>query len=124
MNLLSFFPTVLTIILLWVSLASNIIMLMWITINGNAAKRMEGILSRQAETNRHNSELAKELLKEMSGLSRDNITLRRVIEQQSAVEQEHLIKLRNQTSSLKVLMEQKERYAKIITDNGWETDMG
>lgn len=124
MNLLSLFPTVLTIILLWVSLASNIIMLMWITINGNAAKRMEGILSRQAETNRHNSELAKELLKEMSGLSRDNITLRRVIEQQSAVEHDHLIKVRNQASEIEMLWEQKERYAKIITDNGWETNMG
>jgi hypothetical protein len=66
----------LLMVLLWASLASNIILLMWIYINGNAAKRMDGILTRQADTIRYNSELGTELLKEMNKLNEVNIQLR------------------------------------------------
>jgi hypothetical protein len=109
MNLLFAFPTWLTIVLLWASLASNIVMLLWISINGNVAKRMENLLTKQGDSLRYNSELAKELLIEMNKLAEVNRTINALNDRQGR--------------TIITLTEQKARYEKIITDNGWELDM-
>jgi hypothetical protein len=124
MTPLSFLPTGLMIFLLWASMAGNIVLLLWISINGNMAKRMEKLLSLQAETNRHNSELAKELLKEMASLSKMNEALRTVNDKLYALNEDHRTEIRRNNDSIVMLCEQKKRYEKIITDNGWDLDMG
>jgi hypothetical protein len=124
MTPLSFLPAGLIIFILWASLAGNIVLLLWISVNGNMAKRMEKLLSLQAETNRHNSELAKELLKEMASLSKMNEALRTVNDKLYALNEDHRSEIRRNNDSIVMLSEQKKRYEKIITDNGWDLDMG
>jgi hypothetical protein len=124
MTPLSFLPTGLIIFLLWASLAGNIVLLLWISINGNMAKRMEKLLSLKAETNRHNSELAKELLKEMSTLSKINEAVRAVNGKLYDKHEEFRTELKRNKESIIMLSERVSRYEKIIVENGWELDLG